>query len=257
MTVPLRNAIRNCVPLLSVQLFLAALNASINAMSGATVFWAIYPILGMAIPEVIMIGQALFTEAPAASQVQMHSQAKSKAAAHRFADQVRGYQEELEHRAALLESKARSDRLAALAKQFEGWAEKVEFMEEQVALLKSDALIQHDLRAASESLRDLDERMAREDDARVRRSLEQTMTARRTQLAALEQLASTTRHAEAHLEATVASLGAMYIQALTNLSSNSTADYQHLTAEVDERVRVLQDELAAIEEVRLYDRRSA
>ena len=37
---------------------------------------------------------------------------------------------------------------------------------------------------------------------------------------------------------------------MTNLSTNHTADSRHLTAEVDERVRVLQDELAAIEEVR-------
>ena len=70
MTAPLRTAIRNCVPLLSVQLFLAALNVSINAMSGATVFWAIYPILGMAIPQVITIGQALFADAPAAAPAQ-------------------------------------------------------------------------------------------------------------------------------------------------------------------------------------------
>jgi hypothetical protein len=253
MSGPLRIAIRNCVPLFSVQLFLAALNLVINAMSGSTMFWAIFPILGMAIPQVIQIGQALVSGPDSTLRVQ--GQEMRKPSAHRFADQVRAYQEELEHRAALIESNARAERLSSLARQFEEWAEKVERMEEQVALLQSDALLQNDRRMALDALRDLDARIARESDANVRRSLEQTVAARRTQLEALDTLSATTRHAEAHLEATVASLGAIYTQALTNLSSNNASDYQRLAADVDERVRVLQDELAAIEEVRLHDRR--
>ena len=253
MSGPLRNAIRNNMPLFSVQIFLAALNWVINAMSGSTVFWAIFPILAIAIPEVITIGQALVGGGDATLPSQKSE--VHQPPVHRFADQVRAYQEELEHRAMLIESKVRSERLSALARQFEEWAEKVEHMEEHVALLQSDALLQNDRRMALDALRDLDARIARESDANVRRSLEQTVAARRTQLEALDTLSATTRHAEAHLEATVASLGAIYTQALTNLSSNNASDYQRLAADVDERVRVLQDELAAIEEVRLHDRR--
>jgi hypothetical protein len=253
MSETLRRVMRKNLPLLTVQIFLAALNLTINQMNGGTTFWAIYPILGMAIPQVITIGQALLGESDAAQEGSASGDADAKAVnatEHSYADQVRRYQEELEHRALLIESTTRSERLNVLAEQFGGWADKVEAMEEQVRLLKSDALVQNDLHTVTESLQTLQERMAREGDAGVRRSLEQAATARRTQLAALEKLAATTRHAEAQLEATVASLGAIYTQAMTNLSTNHTADSRHLTAEVDERVRVLQDELAAIEEVR-------
>ena len=253
MSESLRRAVRKNLPLLTVQIFLAALNLTINQMHGGTTFWAIYPILGMAIPQVITIGQALLGESDAAQGVRENVRVDAMTvneAEHQYANQVRRYQEELEHRALLIESATRSERLYSLAEQFGGWADKVESMEEQVRLLKSDALVQNDLHTVTESLQTLQERMAREGDAGVRRSLEQAATARRTQLAALEKLAATTRHAEAQLEATVASLGAIYTQAMTNLSTNHTADSRHLTAEVDERVRVLQDELAAIEEVR-------
>ena len=246
MSETLRRAMRKNLPLLTVQIFLAALNLTINQMNGGTTFWAIYPILGMAIPQVITIGQALLGESDAARDVSVNVNVKE----HQYADQVRRYQEELEHRALLIESTTRSERLNVLAEQFGGWADKVEAMEEQVRLLKGDALVQNDLHTVTESLQTLQERILGESDAGVRRSLEQAATARRTQLAALEKLAATTRHAEAQLEATVASLGAIYTQAMTNLSTNHTADSRHLTAEVDERVRVLQDELAAIEEVR-------
>jgi len=256
----LRRALRNMVPLFSVQIFLTALNLTINWMSGATFFWAIFPILAMTIPELITIGRAVLgwdgDAAPRTSDAQKPAAAKAKTVEHRFADQVRGYEEELQHRGVLIESQVRSDRMHLLAKQFGDWADKVERMEEQVHLLRSDALRQKDLRTTIESLRALEERIAQERDANVRRSLEQTVAARRVQLDALEKLAATTRHAEAQLEATVASLGAIYTQALTNLGTNNTADYRHLAAEVDERVRVLQDELSAIEEVRMYDQRA-
>jgi hypothetical protein len=253
MSETLRRVMRKNLPLLTVQIFLAALNLTINQMNGGTTFWAIYPILGMAIPQVITIGQALLGESDAAQGVREKVRVdavKADAIKHQYADQVRRYQEELEHRALLIESTTRSERLNVLAEQFGGWADKVEAMEEQVRLLKGDALVQNDLHTVTESLQTLQERILGESDAGVRRSLEQAATARRTQLAALEKLAATTRHAEAQLEATVASLGAIYTQAMTNLSTNHTADSRHLMAEVDERVRVLQDELAAIEEVR-------
>jgi hypothetical protein len=206
MSETLRRVMRKNLPLLTVQIFLAALNLTINQMNGGTTFWAIYPILGMAIPQVITIGQALLGESDAAQGVREKVRVdavKADAIKHQYADQVRRYQEELEHRALLIESTTRSERLNVLAEQFGGWADKVEAMEEQVRLLKGDALVQNDLHTVTESLQTLQERILGESDAGVRRSLEQAATARRTQLAALEKLAATTRHAEAQLEAPV------------------------------------------------------
>jgi hypothetical protein len=77
------------------------------------------------------------------------------------------------------------------------------------------------------------------------------LIARQSQLQSLEKLQSTARNAEVQLESTVASLGAIYSQALANQGTSQVADYRHLASEVDERVRGLRDELEAIEDVRL------
>jgi hypothetical protein len=102
-----------------------------------------------------------------------------------------------------------------------------------------------------ESIRKLAGQLSQERDPRVRQSLEQTLIARQSQLQALEKLQSTARYAEVQLENTVASLGAIYSQALANQSTSQVADYRHLASDVDDRVKSLQDELASIEEVRM------
>ncbi|HQX76357.1 MAG TPA: hypothetical protein PL074_08590, partial [Thermoflexales bacterium] len=57
--------------------------------------------------------------------------------------------------------------------------------------------------------------------------------------------------AEIQLESTVSSLGTIYSQALAGQSATAIADYAHLSQDVDEQVRVLDDQLQSIEEVRL------
>ncbi len=148
-------------------------------------------------------------------------------------------------------SPARTERLTLLLRQFDGWVKDVEGMAARVHGLRSNKLVQQDLKAVPESIRKLAGQLAQEKDPQVRKSIEQTLIARQSQLQALEKMQSTARHAEIQLENTVASLGAIYSQALANQSTTHVADYQHLASNVDERVRTLRDELEAIEEVRL------
>ena len=204
----------------------------------------------MAIPELITIGQALFSEDVVSSAASPSRSENREQSEEISGARVREYQRELARLAASAGNSLRAERLSALAQQFNAWANDVDAMAQRVRMLKADALVKQDLRAVPESLRAIQERLERESDPNVHRSLEQTAAALHAQIQALEKFEATSRHAEAQLEATLASLGAIYTQALANLGTNQTADYRHLAAEVDERMHTLQDELAAIEEVR-------
>ena len=141
--------------------------------------------------------------------------------------------------------------MAELANQFAGWTKQVETMAERVTVLRRNPLVKQDLRAVPDAIKKLEAQLARETDARIRGQIERTLSARRSQLEALQKLENTTRHAETHLELTIASLGTIYSQTLAGQSTNQIADYSHLASEVDEQVRDLRDQLDALEEVRL------
>jgi hypothetical protein len=263
----IRKALIACVPLLSVQGFLAAL----NVVDAGTVTWAIYPVLAIMIPQSIILGTTLLAgpsdkekkarernESAARSVPAMMADANALLDASRLdgplqaqVARVRDYQRELARLAKAAATPVRAERLADLSKQFDKWVKDVEGMARRVQGLRNNPLVVQDLKTVPESIRRLAGQLAQEKDARVRRSLEQTLIARQSQLQALEKLQSTARYAEIQLENTVASLGAIYSQALANQSTNQVADYQHLAADVDDRVRSLQDELASIEEVRM------
>jgi hypothetical protein len=164
---------------------------------------------------------------------------------------TREYQKELARLAKAASTPVRAERLTLLSKQFDGWVKDVEGMAGRVQGLRGNTLIEQDMKAVPESIRKLAGQLAQERDPRVKQSLEQTLIARQSQLHALEKLQATARYAEIQLENTVASLGAIYSQALANQSTTQVADYRHLASDVDDRVRALQDELAAIEDVRL------
>jgi chromosome segregation ATPase len=107
------------------------------------------------------------------------------------------------------------------------------------------------LKTVPDAIQKLEGQVASETDARVKGRLEQTLQTRQNQLATLERLQSSMRQAEVQLESTVASLGTIYSQVLTAQSTNQVADYGHLATEVTEQVHQLQDQIEALEEVKL------
>ena len=55
----MRKGLRAISPLIAVQIFLAGINIATGLAGG---FWAIYPILGMGIPEFIILSQILLRD---------------------------------------------------------------------------------------------------------------------------------------------------------------------------------------------------
>lgn len=260
----LRKALLPVIILGSIQFFLV----SIDVMPDLSLDWAYFPVFAMMIPQIIILAEAVLGDGDKKEQRRREFERQAQSAqqavpAQSFASytidpglaaqvtRVREYQREISRLAKNAGNAARAERLNQLSRQFDGWVKDVDNMAQRVHGLRNNPLVMQDIKTVPESIRKLAGQLASETDPRVRQSLEQTLIARQGQLQSLEKLQSTTRHAEVQLENTVASLGTIYSQALANNNTTQVADYQHLAADVDERVRTLQDELAAIEEVRL------
>jgi len=138
-----------------------------------------------------------------------------------------------------------------LRAQFDAGVKPVGAMAGRIQGYKENPVIQQDIASVPASIKRLEGQLASETDERVRAQLEAALESRRNQLGALEKLGGTMRQAELQLENTVAALGTIYSQALAGQSTNQVAGYADLAGDMNERVRVLQDQIEALEEVKI------
>ncbi len=198
--------------------------------------------------------QAAQTPAPVAAAAAKPRETQAapanlSAAAH--VAQARTYRQAIDNLVKNTPAGPRKTRLADLAVQFAEWQRSVEHMADRITGFQHDKLIQQDLKSVPQSIRKLEAQLNAETNEPMRAQLTRTLEMRRNQLASLERLRTSMRQAEIQLESTVASLGTIYTQALANQSTNTIADHDNLTSDVNEQVRTLQDQLEALEEVRL------
>ena len=142
-------------------------------------------------------------------------------------------------------------RLEDLAYQLASWTAAIEELARRVDSFQRNRLIHQDLETVPQSIAKLETQLAEEDDDATRIELERTLTNRRKQLAALQGLQNTMKRAEIKIESTLSALGTIYSQLLNTQSTGQVATYERLSADVDEEVRTLQDQLEALEEVKL------
>ena len=100
------------------------------------------------------------------------------------------------------------------------------------------------------SIDQIKNRLARESDPDLKGDLERTLINRENQLASLQKLQNMMNRAELQIESTLSSLGTIYSQILTDQSAGHIADYGRLSAQIDEEVYRLQDQLEALWEVK-------
>jgi hypothetical protein len=142
-------------------------------------------------------------------------------------------------------------RLQDLAGEVGEWVQAIEDLVRRINDFQGNSLIRQDLEAVPQAITKLETQLASETDSDVQAQLERTLNNRRNQLTALERLQNTMKRAEIQIESTLSALGTIYSQLLTGESTDHVADYSRLSAEVDEEVRLLQDRLEALEEVKL------
>jgi len=264
-----RKFLLKVTPQLSTMVFLASLNWVIGMFTGATFPWAIFPILGMSISVIqtfsrIMLGDENEVAAALAERDRDRGRNRDRGrdetaqpfvtASRPMAEglaaqlaQARTYQKAVND----LARGAPGGRLTELSAQFDAWVKSVEQMSGRIQGYKENPVIQQDLSSVPTSIKRLEGQLASETDERVRAQLEAALESRRNQLGALEKLGGTMRQAELQLENTVAALGTIYSQALAGQSTNQVAGYADLAGDMNERVRVLQDQIEALEEVKI------
>ena len=141
--------------------------------------------------------------------------------------------------------------LQQLGAQIDPWTETIQNLVARISKLRQDEVIRRDIETVPAAIADLEARLNREIDPAVRAQLEHTLANRRKQFASLEQLQNTVKRAEIQIESTLSLLGTIYSQILTGQSTSHVADTHRLSVDVDEEVRLLQDQLEALREVKL------
>ena len=142
-------------------------------------------------------------------------------------------------------------RLQDLARQVNDWIEAIELLGKRVDRFQQNKIIHQDLVSVPQAIEDLEARVKLETDEATREELVRVLANRKNQLASLKKLQNSMKRAELQIENTLSSLGTIYSQILTGQSTDHVSDYRRLASNVDEEVRVLQDHLEALEEVKL------
>jgi hypothetical protein len=172
---------------------------------------------------------------------------------HTYPEQAQTYQTKINRAIKSAESSAYAGHLAQLSRQINDWVEAVIILTQRLSNLQQDDIIRRDLQQVPAAIADLQRRMEQETDPGLKTQLTYTLENRQKQMDTLEQLQYTMKRAEIQIENTLSMLGTIYSQLLTGQSANHVADYSHLSADVDEEVRRLQDYLDALHEVKLGD----
>jgi hypothetical protein len=201
-----------------------------------------------------------FLSSPASRQPEVTSRPaqQSKAKEHLASptiqahlDKARTYKAQINNRIKSTTNQKVHARLQELVTQVSEWVKTIEDIAKRVDSLQQNTLIHQDLESIPQSIGKLEAQLANESDEATRIELDGTLVNRKSQLAALEELQSIINRAEIKIESILSALGTIYSQVLIEQSTNHVADYSHLSAELDEEVRLLQDHLEALEEVKL------
>lgn len=141
--------------------------------------------------------------------------------------------------------------LKQMPAQIDALTGAIEALVMRIGNLRRNEVIRRDLQVVPQAIKDLETRLANEKSGAVRNQLERTLASRRKQLESLEALQNSIKQAEIQIESTLSQLGTIYSQLLTGQSTSHMADYSRLATDIDEEVRLLQDHLEALREVKL------
>jgi hypothetical protein len=164
--------------------------------------------------------------------------------------QAIAYRERIDKAVEQFPSAPMQGRLQDVANQVEEWVGRIYTLARRLDAYRSDAIISADLQSVPQSIQQLQRRMAAEDDASVRREIQDTLSRRQAQLATLNSLDSTMDRAELQLENTLTALGTVYSQVLLlDARDVDSAKTQRLRDNIADQVASLQDIQSSLDEV--------
>ncbi|HEX9923463.1 MAG TPA: hypothetical protein VGD99_12470, partial [Anaerolineae bacterium] len=168
-----------------------------------------------------------------------------------YLDQAQAYKAQIDRAIKQTAGTSDASHLTKLQGQIDTWTEAINELVQRLNSLRADQVIRRDLSTVPKAIADLEKRVANETDAATKTQLERVLANRRKQLASLQELQNMIKRAEIQIENTLSMLGTIYSQILTGQSTSHVADYGRLSTDVDEEVRLLQDHLEALREVKL------
>jgi hypothetical protein len=167
-----------------------------------------------------------------------------------YLDQTQAYQAQIDQLLKATSNRSNRAHRLHLATQISIWAEAIQSLVGYIGSLHQDNLIRRDMTTVPKAIDYLEAQLASEADPAIHAQLERTLINRKNQLVSLERLQNTIKQAEIQIESTLSLLGTIYSQLLIGQSTNEVADYGRLSADVDEEVHRLQDQLEALWEVK-------
>jgi hypothetical protein len=164
--------------------------------------------------------------------------------------QAIAYRERIDKAVEQFPSAPMRERLQDVANQVEEWVGRIYTLARRLDAYRSDAIISADLQSVPQSIQQLQKRMTAEDDASVRREIQDTLSRRQAQLATLNSLDSAMDRAELQLENTLTALGTAYSQVLLlDARDVDSAKTQRLRDNIADQVASLQDIQSSLDEV--------
>ncbi|GIV85616.1 MAG: hypothetical protein KatS3mg052_2623 [Candidatus Roseilinea sp.] len=166
--------------------------------------------------------------------------------------QAIAYRERIDKAVERFADSAMQHRMQDVANQVEAWVRNIYALASRLDAFQNDEVIKKDLNDVPESIKRLRQRALQEQDERIRRELDETITRRQAQYNNLLKLEAAMDRAELQLENTLTALGTVYSQMLLldarGVDNNKA---QRLRESITEQVHSLHDILASMEEV--YD----
>jgi hypothetical protein len=117
---------------------------------------------------------------------------------------------------------------------------------------QGSSVLQQDMRSVPVAIQNLQQRLAKETDARVKAQLEQSIESKRAQLEQLERLDKTMERAELQLDDTLSAMGTAYAQMqLIGAKDIDSGRAQRLREDIADEVHSLHDVVETMDEVYL------
>ncbi len=164
--------------------------------------------------------------------------------------QAIAYRERIDRAVERFADSGMQTRMQDVANQVEEWVRRIYSLSRRLDTFRNDGIITQDLKSVPDSIRKLQARLNAEDNADIKRELQDTISRRQAQFESLEKLEHTMDRAELQLENTLTALGTVYSQMLLiDAKDVDSSKTQRLRENIMDQVNSLNDVITTMDEV--------
>ncbi len=140
-------------------------------------------------------------------------------------------------------------RLTTISQNVKEWVQTIEQIAQRLQNQSKDPLLAKEQAQVPQAIKRLENQLQNTTDEKVRTKLNLTLENRRKQLAQLEQSTTNRQLSELKIENTLAQLGIIYSQIVSEPFIAQQGNYDRLSAEIHDEVLALEDYLSSLDEL--------